>query len=293
MFRSFDKQATNALLPAIETGNLEELARQLEARADSDARTRRGVTFLTRAVTLQNVWVIEALLDAGADVNGGCAEPNDQVFRLMPPSQRHVRSQPEENPFRRAGWTPVMEATWVRAHHLIELLVNRGANPNATTERGHTALMEAAGQGIATVTQTLLDHGAEINQRNKEGWSALHFAAARGFLDVMQILLGSGADLNLPDEKGYTPLMRAVLNGNQSTRMLLRQGAGASAASHDGYSAMSLAVRDGNPSIVSMLLDHGAGQIMKSWRGKKIVESAKQHGNFSDIYKLLKEFWKS
>lgn len=202
MFRRFDKQATVALLPAIETGNLDELTRQLEAGGDCNARNQRGVTYLTRAVTLQNRWIIEALIDAGADVNGPCSEPAAHALRLMPPSKRHVRSQPEENPFRRAGWTPLMEAARVRAHHLIDLLVNRGADPNAVTERGHTALMESGGQGIATVTQTLLDHGSAINQQNKEGWSALHFAAARGFLDVMQILLGSGAHINLADAKG-------------------------------------------------------------------------------------------
>lgn len=293
MRRSSDTPATTALLPAIETGNLDELRRQLETGADGNARNERGVTYLTRAVTRQNRWVIEALIDAGADVNGACKEPASRVLRLLPPSKRHVRSQPEENPFRRAGWTPVMEATRVRAHHLIELLVDRGADSNAATARGHTALMEAAGQGYATVTQTLLDHGAVINQTNQEGWSALHHAASRGYLDVMQILLGAGADLNLADAKGVTPLMRAVINGHEPTRMLLRQGADLHAVSQDGESAMSFAVREGNASIASLLIENGADRFMQSWRGKRIVEQAKKQGVFSEMFKLVQEYWRA
>jgi uncharacterized protein len=274
MFGSFRKNTTDALLCAIESGDLPEVEAQLGKNADCNARNKRGVTYLTRAVLLQNRSVIEALIDAGANLDGHCVNPTDPALRLLAPSLRMVRSHPEENPLRRSGWTPVMEASRVQAHQLTDLLLARGANPNAATELGHTALMEAATVGESMIAESLLNQGAEIDQANENGQTALHCAVGKGRVDVVGFLLGACADINHRDAQGNTPLMLAAVQGFDVTRMLLRQGADVNAVSCDRDSALSLAMRDGQTAVVGILREHGATVIYsnrprphgRSWR---------------------------
>ena len=59
---------------------------------------------------------------------------------------------------------------------LVQLLLAKGAEANATDNLGNTALMLATQAGAFQVVESLLTGGTNVNAKNKEGWTALRYA---------------------------------------------------------------------------------------------------------------------
>ena len=55
------------------------------------------------------------------------------------------------------------------------------------------------------VTKLLLERGADPNATTKEGWTPLHVAAKSGHLDMMKLLESLGASKDLKDKEGKIP----------------------------------------------------------------------------------------
>jgi hypothetical protein len=100
---------------------------------------------------------------------------------------------------------------------VVEMLIRRGANPNARDKQGNTPLF---GANSAAVARALIAAGANPNSRNALGRTALfeHY-----FDEVKKVLIESGADVNARDRKGFTPLDCA--GSEEAALMLLAAGA--------------------------------------------------------------------
>lgn len=113
----------------------------------------------------------------------------------------------------RGGWTPLMFACQfdeaydnAQALNIAEILLQRGAQINATDESGHTALMFAAqSDAMLSVTAYLLDHGAQINAIAVDT-TALSSACSYGAAQTVSLLLEKGART----DGQYNPLREAV-----------------------------------------------------------------------------------
>jgi ankyrin repeat protein len=131
---------------------------------------------------------------------------------------------------------------------LMQLLLDKGADPKVVTKGGVTALMVAAGMGHANTIRRgeqpieamkiCLDKGVDINAAtDKTLNTALHAAAGQGTDDIVQFLADHGAKLDLKDNKGRTPMEVALglkadavgVEVHQSTADLLRKLMGPSA----------------------------------------------------------------
>jgi ankyrin repeat protein len=75
---------------------------------------------------------------------------------------------------------------------------------------GGTPLMEAVTQGEAAFVEMLLDRGADPNAQSREGVTALHLACIHHRVEIARTLLRAGARHDLPDCGGNAPLARAV-----------------------------------------------------------------------------------
>lgn len=118
------------------------------------------------------------------------------------------------------GATPLMLAAEVNNLDVIKTLVEAGADPKITTERGTTALIMASGAGTdvqreraneerATAVETakfLIEHGVDVNAKGDYGWTALHAATYQGMKDLIEFLVSKGANIDQMDEFGQTPL---------------------------------------------------------------------------------------
>ena len=92
----------------------------------------------------------------------------------------------------RSGITPLMAAAGV-----------------GTAEQDTTGRYKTQAQAIEAI-QLLLDRGADVNATAADGRTAMHGAALQGYDDVIKFLASHGADLNAQDRKGFTPLDTAL-----------------------------------------------------------------------------------
>jgi ankyrin repeat protein len=74
------------------------------------------------------------------------------------------------------GSTPLHCACWKGHHDLVALLLNAGADPNATNHNEHwgtTPLHAAAHANQAAIIRTLVAHGADLQARDAAGRTPL------------------------------------------------------------------------------------------------------------------------
>ena len=84
----------------------------------------------------------------------------------------------------------------------------------------------AALKGYIKIVRVLLDTGADVNATDGAKKTPLHFAATKGHVDVAKVLIQNGADVNCVDKYKSTALHYAVLYGNVDTaKVLLQNGA--------------------------------------------------------------------
>lgn len=96
----------------------------------------------------------------------------------------------------------------------------------SVVQEGYTALHLAAAQGQHAMLQLLLERGATPNARTAAGHSPLHYAAEKNHLQVAQTLLAARPDgVHLMDDDGDTPLHWAAQYGHAEVARTLLEAA--------------------------------------------------------------------
>ena len=149
-----------------------------------------------------------------------------------------------------------------RGHsHIVQLLLDHGANVNATRKSDKTtALIVAAAKDHSQIVQLLFDHGVNVNATTTTGRTALIVAAAKGYNQIVQLLLDNGADMSEGTNSNETALMNAVQHGHSHiVQLLLDNDADVNARTNSGETALyAAAKRDKTADIVQLLLDNNA-----------------------------------
>lgn len=120
-----------------------------------------------------------------------------------------------------ASQTALHQAVKFNRPEVVELLIDRGADPNRAL-----ALLTATGQNYSDMTRLLIGKGVDINyQINGLHKAALIEAATKGFVEMATILLDSGAEINIKFQ-GATPLHCASREGHLNVvKLLIYNGA--------------------------------------------------------------------
>ena len=92
-----------------------------------------------------------------------------------------------------SGLTALHLAAWAGKKDALILLLDKGAEINATGEHG-TALFAACLGGHMGIVEELLAWGADPNVAATNGETPLMAAAAKGLVDLARRLLAAGAD---------------------------------------------------------------------------------------------------
>jgi len=87
---------------------------------------------------------------------------------------------------------------------------------NITDEFGSTSLMYAACYNYFEIVQILLDKGANPNIQGKDGTTALHWAVTYNNPEIVQILVDRGANLKIKNKCNHTALDVALMGKNQA-----------------------------------------------------------------------------
>lgn len=155
------------------------------------------------------------LLDAGADVN---AKGGDSVA------------------------TPAMWAAQRCHYYIVNLLLQRGADPLLTDVQGYNILHLATIDGNAFLVVLLLHSGIPVDVTDPQGHTGLMWAAYKGFPACVDLFLRWGANVNAADEGGLTPLHWALVKGSlQCVQKIVEYGADRTATTRDGKTPTSVA----------------------------------------------------
>lgn len=160
-------------------------------------------------------------------------------------------------------------------------LLEKGADPNATTESLGTALMSAAYFGHEPVLKALLEAGARDDIENTGGYEAFDWALEGSQKGCMLLLLkaraarldersrawltaglngGDAPKMSLPtDDVASLTLLAAVIRDDwNSVSTLLAAGLDLNKHNHTGYAPLPMAVRLNQVAMIEKLLAAGA-----------------------------------
>ena len=127
--------------------------------------------------------------------------------------------------------------------HMVQLLLDAGADINIQTKEGNTPLHIAVNN--TELVRMLIAAGTDINIKNNVGKTPLHWAALHERAEVARMLIKAGANVNIQDKYDNTPLRdAAAINSTEVARMLIDAGADLNIQDADGETAEQLAHTD-------------------------------------------------
>jgi ankyrin repeat protein len=194
------------LMVAARSGKPEVAELLLLKGADVNRRAARGQTALMWAVAQQHPEVVKVLLAHGADIRARSEVWNEMM--AVPPHGLPLYNRVIPH----GGDTALLFAARVGDLSSARLLVDAGANVSDADAWGVTATMMAAHAGFAEIVDLLLERGADPNAA-KAGFTALHAAIMRRNVRMVTALLGRGADPNAPVQ-AWTPTRRSSKDYN-------------------------------------------------------------------------------
>jgi len=140
--------------------------------------------------------------------------------------------------------TPLAMAAGNGDVHKVKLLLDHNADVHAHHGLIPHRVVRVGGGDRLAVMQVLLDHGANVNATDAIGFTPLHVAADTGdaALAVMKLLLDHRADVHATDAVGGTPLHEAANRGNADVaRVLIHYGGSIMARNNFGETVADVA----------------------------------------------------
>ena len=199
-----ETQAEEHLRAAIKGNSLAELRAYLDSRRDVNMLLPSGESALHLAVAFDRPRMVEMLIASGANpelrnrreqtpVHMARGNTLDVLLRFGVDTGVHDG----------LGATPLHHAR----RETALMLIDQGVDIEARDRAGGTPLLRAVERGDHELVQLLVDYGADVNASDvRRGATAVHRAVARRDLDLIRYLLSHGAYINARDRYGSTPL---------------------------------------------------------------------------------------
>ncbi|KAF7968171.1 hypothetical protein HWV62_31716 [Athelia sp. TMB] len=173
---------------------------------------------------------------------------------------------------------------------IAQLLLEKGADVNATGGEYGTALQAASYRGLFEIAQLLLERGANVNARGGKYCTALQAASYGEEFKIVKLLLEKGADVNATGEEHGTALQAASHRGHlEIARLLLDQGADMNASGGEYGTALQAASYRGHLEISRLLLENGADMNATGGQYGTALQAASYQGEFRIANLLLEE----
>ena len=192
---------SNALLEAIQTGDVDRLAKLLTSGADPNT------TITSHYYTMEQRY--PALFFAVRDLQHPSDEEPGQPIEAVVLLIRHGADVNRWD--ERHRYTPILAAVQNEHINAARILLAAGADPNVSDDEGDSPLRICAQKGNLEMARLLLHCGANktIHEGGgPTGMNALGFAATSLNIDMVRLLLAHGADPLIEDLDDMTTFKR-------------------------------------------------------------------------------------
>ena len=257
----------------------------LKAGANPNAETRiNAITPLFMACTNGNAKMIAALLHAGA--NAKSAKPNGTTALMIAASSGNldaVKTLYEagadiEATEKTHGQTALMFASALNRTEVVAFLLDRHANPNASTvvKKMERVRFDQDGNvvedkpGAAPKAAAPTDPAQDLNALAKSiGLPSADVRLSKSRLKAGDVAARAPRKVGADFQGGMTALLFASREGHMATvKALLDGGASVNQVSHgDKMTALTMAIINGHFDVAKYLLDHGADPNLASITG--------------------------
>ncbi|XEV02858.1 hypothetical protein FSHL1_008145 [Fusarium sambucinum] len=218
-----------ALLWGAYHGNLQAMQKSLRHGANIHRKDYDDKTPLTKATEGQSLGAIKFLLDRGADINYS----NTYADSIM------------------------YVAVFTRNIDVVELVLARGAKPDALSYANTRPLSLAVSRGDFEIAQALVKFGARLDEPGPGYYTPLITAVHEARHDILKMFIENGVFQNDKDGSlGAEAMRRAVLNdNNEALDILLKAGVNPLKAGWHGRCPIIEAVSFGKIDLAISLSD--------------------------------------
>jgi ankyrin len=251
--------AMTPLLYAARDGRMDIVRMLLDAGADINQRDANDIPPLITAITNNHPDVARFLIDRGADIKAVDWYGRTPLWAAVETRNMDVDNATFINSIDRV---PYLE--------LIQVLLDRGADPNARTKE------------VPPIRRDFLRITGSLSWVDFTGQTPFLTAALAGDLTVMKLLLKHGADPNIATFSGTTPLMAAagvnwVFDQTfdegpaallETVKFCVELGMDVNAVNSMGLTALHGAANRGSDEIIRYLVQQGARLDIKDAEGR-------------------------
>ncbi len=195
--------------------------------------------------------------------------------------------------------SPLAYAVYYHHTAAVQLLLDRGANPNYVTKDKKSVLELAIESGHEEAMKLLIVKGADINKKTKNGESLISKALEFDSLEVIKMLVLKGAKIPKWDHHGHPALYHAMakfaLKGNQVTERLAftkyiveKAGYDPKTIDKHGRNILFYAANLGLADTVKYLRSKGVDAMVKDKQGKNVIDFIAGSEHKARVMPLLK-----
>ena len=226
------KNANNktVLMAAAAKGQINLVRKLLNNKINVDERDNNGVTALRMAATNHQIEIVKLLLEFGADTS--------KVFNVPANNQRTISFRP-----------------MIKSTEIIKIFLDKLDNVNAAP-----VLNGAIEASSLELVQLLIERGVDPNFGNEEIQNPLIYAIDQGRHSIALFLINSGkVDINFKNNEGNTALIEAVRSRDfEIAKLLIKNKADINATNNMSKSAFYFALQNSRSQLMALLYKHGA-----------------------------------
>lgn len=205
---------------------------------------------------------------------------------------KYLRNMPasevNSGPYGSSDWTPLHVAVVNNNIAAMDILLEKGANPNAYSyTMGVAPIHSAVHAGHVASLKKLLSLNVDLNIKNKGGATPLELSIIRGNILIFDLLLNGAVNIEETSNIGLTPLyVAASYNRVDMVKSLVELGAKLEKPDDTGTTPLIASIMKQNPSVTRILVAAGANLDHKNGYGDTALHWAANHKNY-ELLKLL------